>query len=255
MKKAVIAAGVAAMLSAGVQADVLGVYIGGQYWDVEAEGNFGDDPTNLVDFNLVDEKQGSYFIAFEHPVPFLPNLKVASTTLDTTGNAQLTEEFDFGDQVFSTGLDADAVFDFSYIDYTLYYELFDNDVLSFDIGLTGRDVDGDVSVTATTTTTPPVTLTGREELSAIIPMLYAATNIGIPGTDWNIFAEGNFLSFDDHTLYDYQAGISYELVDNLAVDVNLTLGYRAVKLELDDLDDLYSNIDFKGVFAGFVMHF
>ncbi|MBO9489721.1 TIGR04219 family outer membrane beta-barrel protein [Endozoicomonas sp. G2_1] len=255
MKKAVIAAGVASMLSAGVQADVLGVYVGGQYWDVEAEGNFGENPNNLVDFNLEDEKQGSYFIAFEHPVPFIPNVKVASTTLDTIGATQLTQSFDFGGQNFTTNLNADAVFDLSYIDYTFYYELFDNDVLSVDFGLTGRDVDGDVSVTATTTATPPVTLTGREELSQIIPMLYLATNVGIPGTDWNVFAEGNFLSFDDHTLYDYQAGISYELVDNLAVDVNLTLGYRAVKLELDDLDDLYSNIDFKGVFAGFVMHF
>jgi outer membrane protein len=79
--------------------------------------------------------------------------------------------------------------------------------------------------------------------------------VGLPFTGFNLFAEGNFLSIDDNVLYDYQAGISYELVENLAIDINLTLGYRAVKLELDDLDDLYTNLDFDGVFAGAVLHF
>jgi hypothetical protein len=45
------------------------------------------------------------------------------------------------------------------------------------------------------------------------------------------------------------------LIDNLAIDVNLTAGYRAVKLQLEDIDDLYTDIEFKGVFAGVVVHF
>jgi outer membrane protein len=77
----------------------------------------------------------------------------------------------------------------------------------------------------------------------------------LPGTSFNLFANGNLLSIDDHKLYDYQVGVSYELIDNLAVDVNLTVGYRAVKIELEDLDNLYTNIDFKGAFAGVVVHF
>jgi hypothetical protein len=63
------------------------------------------------------------------------------------------------------------------------------------------------------------------------------------------------LSIDSHTLYDYQVGISYELIDNLAIDVNLTADYRAVKLQLEDIDDLYTDIEFKGVLAGVVVHF
>lgn len=60
---------------------------------------------------------------------------------------------------------------------------------------------------------------------------------------------------DDSTVYDYQIGVSYELVDNLVVDLDLTLGYRAVKLELNDIDDLYSDLTFNGVFAGAIVHF
>ena len=32
-------------------------------------------------------------------------------------------------------------------------------------------------------------------------------------------------------------------------------GYRAVKLELNDIDDLYSDLTFNGVFAGAIVHF
>ena len=56
-------------------------------------------------------------------------------------------------------------------------------------------------------------------------------------------------------MYDLQAGIGYEVVDSLTVDIRLKVGYRAVNLRLDDLDNLYSNLDFKGVFAGVELHF
>jgi hypothetical protein len=44
-------------------------------------------------------------------------------------------------------------------------------------------------------------------------------------------------------------------MENLAVDVTFQVGYRAVELELDDLDDIYSNLEFKGVYAGLEVHF
>ncbi len=75
MKKLVLAASVATLLSVNAQADtLLGVYLGGQSWDSQASGVFGE-LDNLADFNLQDKRQGSYFIAVEHPVPVLPNIK------------------------------------------------------------------------------------------------------------------------------------------------------------------------------------
>lgn len=129
--------------------------------------------------------------------------------------------------------------------------MFDNDLISFDFGITGRDFDSDIVVRESEQSGRSAKLSA----SGIVPMLYAYTNIGLPFTGFNFYAEGNFLSLDDNVLYDLQAGVSYELIDNLAVDINVTLGYRTVKLELDDLDDLYSALDFDGVFAGVVVHF
>ncbi|NMP30364.1 TIGR04219 family outer membrane beta-barrel protein [Thalassotalea sp. M1531] len=260
MKKTLIAASLISLMSATAQADVVGLYIGGQIWDNEATGAFGET-ANMQEFRLDDEQQTSFHIAVEHPFPFIPNIKLAQTTLDTTGSATLTEEFKFGDETFTVGSSVDADFDVSYTDYTLYYELFDNGAFSFDFGLTGRDFDSEIVATSTVTTTDSSggsvteTLTGKQSASEIVPMLYAATEIGLMFTGLNLYAEGNFLSIDDHTLYDYQVGISYDLIDNIAVDVNVTAGYRSVKLELEDLSDLYTDIEFDGVFAGLVIHF
>ncbi|MFT6918979.1 MAG: outer membrane protein [Cognaticolwellia sp.] len=255
MKKIALAAALASILSTNVQADALGLYLGGQLWDNQASGTFGDG-SSQIDFNLADEKQNSFFIAFEHPLPLIPNIRIASTSLETIGNTSLTTDFEFEGETFSTDANINANFNVSYLDYTLYYELFDNDLLSFDFGLTARDFDGDVTVTAKANSgAESVTQSASIEVTDVVPMLYARTNVGLPLTGLNLYAQGNFLSFDDHTLYDYEVGVSYELVDNLAVDVNINAGYRAVKLELDDLNDLYTNIEFDGVFIGTTIHF
>ena len=253
MKRTIIAAGIATLLTASVQADtLLGLYIGGHMWANQADGSFGEGVDNQATFDFDDEKQGSFFVALEHPIPLIPNIKIASTTLDTVGKGAISGSFTFDGETYSDETTLDTTFDVSYVDYTFYYELFDNDLLTFDLGLTARDLDSQINVVGDIAGTETST-----DLSAsgIIPLLYVNTIIGLPFTGFNVFAEANFLSFDDNTIYDYQVGVSYELLDNLAVDLDLTLGYRAVKLELDDIDDLYSDLTFNGVFAGAIVHF
>jgi outer membrane protein len=255
MKKIALAAALASVLSTNVQADALGIYLGGQIWDNQASGTFGD-ASSQIDFNLEDETPSSFFIAFEHPLPLIPNARIASTSLETQGMTTLGNDFDFDDETFLSGADVNANFDVSYVDYTLYYELFDNDLLSFDFGITARDFDGDVTVsTQAATSAGVVAQSDTIAVTDIVPMLYVATTVGLPLTGLNLYAQGNFLSFDDHTLYDYEIGVSYELVDNFVIDVNLNAGYRSVKLDLEDLNNLYTNIEFDGAFVGTTIHF
>jgi len=250
MKKILLATALSAVISTSVQADtLLGLYVGGQIWAADSSGTFGDS-SDQENFNLDDETQGSFYAAFEHPLPLIPNIKIARTTLDTDSVTTLNSgvNFDFGGVSYNSASEVTTKFDLTYTDYTLYYEIFDNDLVSIDFGITGRDFDTDITLTQGGNE-------GDLSASGVIPMLYAYTNIGLPFTGFNVFGEGNFLALDDNSIYDVQVGISYELIDNLAVDVNLTLGYRAVQLEIDDLDNLNSALDFKGVFAGAVVHF
>lgn len=257
MKKAIIVTSLAAVLSANAQADtLLGLYIGGQVWANQAKGSIGESDvvSEQATFSFKDETQGSYFIALEHPIPLIPNLKITSTTLDTQGNTDLASQFTFGGKTYDVNAHVDSELDLSYIDYTFYYELFDNDLLTIDFGLTARDLETHISASGIdiSTLSQVSSDTGG---SGIIPMLYLSTIVGLPFTGFNVFAEGNFVSYDDQTLYDYQVGVSYEVLDNLAVDLNVTLGYRSMKLELNDLDDIYSDLTFNGVFVGTIVHF
>ncbi|MBL4764120.1 MAG: TIGR04219 family outer membrane beta-barrel protein [Colwellia sp.] len=251
MKKTIMAVSLAALLCTSAQADtLLGLYIGGHMWVNQAEGSFGEGSDNQAAFNFNDENQGGFFVAIEHPIPLIPNIKIASTTLDTVGGATISGSFTFEGETYSANSALDTTFDASYVDYTFYYELFDNDLLTFDFGITARDLESQITVVEQATTQ-----NSNLSVSGIIPLLYVNTVIGLPFTGFNVFAEANFLSYDDNTVYDYQIGVSYELLDNLAIDLDLILGYRAVKLELNDIDDLYSDLTFDGVFAGAIIHF
>lgn len=258
MKQTIIAAGIATLLTASVQADtLLGLYLGGHVWDAQTTGNFGEknSTTGKVtsqEFNFKDQQQGSYYIALEHPIPLVPNIRIASTVLDTNGQTDISEnDFSFGGISYPVNTTVDTAFDVNYIDYTLYYEILDNDLFTFDIGLTARDIDGDISIKDD----KGIISVSKEEFSAIVPMLYSSMIVGLPFTGFNVFAQGNYTGYDDSSIYDFQAGISYAVLDNLAVDLNVELGYKVVKMDIEDIDDIYADMEFKGVFAGATVHF
>lgn len=270
MKIKAFAATLAVVLTVNVKADSVGLYLGGQVWQSDASGTFGEK-NSPVDFNLEKEQQINYFIAVEHPVPLLPNLRISSATFDTTGKNTLTQPFKFNDETFAAGDDISASYNVSYIDYSLYYELFDNDKFSFDLGLSARDFNGDVTVTGPTVTLgdcdpsvpdnpctlPTSSYTPVEKIKTddIVAMLYVATNIGLPFTGLSVFGQGDFSLVGDHSLYDYQVGLNYELIKSIKGDINLSVGYQVVEMELKDLNSLFTDIKFKGAFVGVSAHF
>ncbi|MCI2286020.1 hypothetical protein L3081_24690 [Colwellia sp. MSW7] len=77
----------------------------------------------------------------------------------------------------------------------------------------------------------------------------------MPLTNLSVFAQGDFSLINDHTLFDYHVGLSYDLVKSRVGHFNLTLGYRAVKMEFENLDNLYTDLEFKGAFVGVIAHF
>ena len=84
------------LASSTVSADtVLGVYIGGQGWNMDASGSFADESTftantTAADFSFDENTQGSAYIAIEHFVPLVPNVKVNYSQMTTDGNTLLS---------------------------------------------------------------------------------------------------------------------------------------------------------------------
>ncbi|XQW86755.1 TIGR04219 family outer membrane beta-barrel protein [Thalassotalea piscium] len=274
MKIKAFAAILAALFTAHVQADTVGLYIGGQIWQSEVSDAL-DEQDTLNGFNLKKEQQSQYFVAIEHPYPLLPNVRISSSTLDSSGKSNSTEEINFTDpasQILHTSVIdtiVDANVNVSYVDYTLYYELFDNGLFSFDLGLTARDFNGAITVIEKTTTFntwsdifgTPYSYTSNDDSTAKIetndiePMLYLASSFSLPLSNLSAFVQGDFLLKGDQSIYDYQVGLSYDLVDNKMIDFNLILGYRVEHMTFEETDNLYTEVEYKGAFAGVIAHF
>lgn len=243
---------VGALSASAAHADtILGVYLGGHVWNVEPEGTFKDNGTALTDTNFAfnEETRGSFYIALEHPVPFVPNLKVRHNDMGSSGTA--TGSFTFGNQEFTGDATTDA--DLTNTDFLLYYEVLDNGLVSFDFGVNVKYIDGTFDVVGTDIA--GAALNANESFSGPVPMGYVAAKAGLPLSGLSVFGDISILSVGDHSLTDFQVGLGYEFIDSLAVDVTAQVGYRQFQLELEDLEDIDSDLDYSGIFAGLEVHF
>jgi len=233
-------------LASPVNADFVGLKAGGGIWDFEPSGTFrylGGDIDLKEDLKLKDEQGTFTFIAIEHPIPLIPNIKISKTNLATTGGGTLTVAYDFAGTTYSVSDTVETELDLSHSDVTLYYQFLDN-IISFDLGLTGKTFDGKASVTR-------AGVTNSTLIDDTIPMLYAAVGLTIPVIDIYLGVEGSALSIGDNSISDVTAKISYE--SDYAVGIEA--GVRTISIELDDLDSNYSNMEFSGAFANLFLHF
>lgn len=235
-------------ISGQAQADsVLGVYAGADLWQSNNSGRFGNnEPMQAFDFK--DRSQQAFYVAFEHLVPIVPNLRVQHVSIQTPGEAMLDDNFAFAGRRFNAGSQITSSLILRSTDYILYYELFDNPLLSFDLGVSAKHLKADFVVTNAEGA-------GTEQLNQWLPMLYLDTKVSILATGLDVFLSGSLSAVKDGQLYDVQAGVAYQLVDTLLVDTRLKLGFRSMDLRVDPLDNLYADMTFKGVFAGIELHF
>jgi len=256
MKKITTAVALAACMSAGsASADtILGVYAGVQSWNMDSVGSFGyvnDGSDSTAAFTFDTDNQNSFYIALEHPIPLVPNVKIKRNNMETTGTTNLLTTFEFADTVFDVSSDLSTNVDLSNTDYILYYEILDNDLVTVDLGINAKNINGVINVVSL----QDPSVNANESFDGFVPMAYGNVEIGLPFTGLTVYAEGSLLSIDGHSLHDYEMGIAYTFVDNLAVDLTVQLGYRSFLLELDDLEKVNTNLEFDGVFVGLEVHF
>lgn len=250
MKKTLVAALLCSTFSVTTYADtLLGIYAGAQAWRSSTAGGFASS-TSTSNFNFDDDTNSAYYVALEHPLPFVPNVKLIQNSLDSNGLTTLSSDVTFEGQTYLQSTDVMAVSDISSTDFILYYELFDNDIVSFDLGVNGKYIDGSLALTDTATAT-----SSSGSFSGILPMLYSRVQVGIPFSGLSAYAEGSYLSFNDSSVSDYQIALVYSLIDSLTLDMSVQLGYRDVEIDIDDLDDVYANLEYDGLFAGVEVHF
>jgi len=85
-----------------------------------------------------------------------------------------------------------------------------------------------------------------------IPMLYGKARFNIPKTDISLQFEGNGISYEETTFYDYELSARYTFSMGLGIEA----GYKSAHLDSEDLaDGLIVDMDFSGPYASIVWDF
>jgi len=242
------------ILSMPSRADtVLGIYVGAGVWQSDFSGSLSETGQLSVDLSndlgISGEDTNFAFIALEHPIPIIPNIRIQQTDLSISDTGNLSQTIIYDGTTFTASTDVNSTLDFSHIDATLYYELLDNWV-NLDFGVTFRMFDGEASIETVAT---PVQA-ARQELEGTIPMLYLKGQIDLPFTGFYLAASGNAIGYDGNKLTDLIATVGYQS-DGLVLDFGVEVGIRTFTFELDDLDEIDGDIEMSGVYAALTIHF
>lgn len=252
MKKISTSLILAGLLTASPAAfsDFLGVYAGGGVWESDFSGDIGDrnqPGADLRDLGLDDDRNKFYFVAFEHFVPLIPNIRLQQTDISLGSSALVSRSFVLDDVTYNVNEAVTTDFDLSHLDATLYYELLDNWV-NLDLGLTFRKFDGEVSFNSASS--------GRasEKIDETLPMLYAKAQFDLPFTGFYVAASGNYTGYDGSDVSDFTAAVGY-MSNGLLLDLGFELGVREFSVELDNVSGLDADMKIDGPYASFYLHF
>ncbi len=161
-------------------AALLGATAGVEYWAVDSEINnvkssgFKADP--------------SVYVSLEHFIPLIPNGKLRYTGVNTEDNSTDYDQFDL----------------------IAYYEILDNDLIEFDIGLNLQHFDGKYR---------------GQTFTEWQPNLYSNVVVGIPATPLSIYGDFSYGTFDSTSTVDVEAGAMFSL-SLVAASIDFKLGYR-----------------------------
>lgn len=227
------------------QADtVFGIYAGAGTWQSEYSGDIGKPATSPNDLGMDENNNNFYYIAIEHPIPFLPNIKVQQNDITSKQSSIIENSVNIGDITYPSGSNLATDFDLSHTDAALYYELLDN-WLTLDVGVTLRKYSGHLQAES-------AGRSDRTDIDISVPLAYGHMQFDLPLTGFFAGFSGNYISYDGNDLADYSAKIGYSF--DSALDLGVEVGYRALTVNIDD-DDVQTNLDIKGPYAAAIFHF
>lgn len=198
-------------LAAPLHADVFAVKGGLSSWWPEGDGPGANGDTEQV---------FSASLALEHPVPIIPNFKL--------------RVWDYSGETIG-GVDLRAV------DAILYYEIFDNDVVDLDLGVTATNYgNGRVGL--------------NQEFEGWLPQVYGNLRIPITGdgTGLGLYSEATASQWDGNSTVDIEGGVDFKL-DAPVLDVLIRAGYRHINNDFDDFDNFDGKLEFSGWTIGVIV--
>ncbi|RMA97216.1 TIGR04219 family outer membrane beta-barrel protein [Hydrogenothermus marinus] len=177
-------------------------------------------------------------------LPILPNIKVEYLPAKYDGTGKITKTFKFGDYTFTA---SDNIYSKLKLDQ-YYLSLFYNLPIPFvkpRIGVAVDYADGYAYVKSLTTGQED-----RADFKAPIPMAYLGLHASVPKLPIEFDFEGKGIAYKGNRLIDIKAMGMFTLIGiPLIGKAYVGGGYRYQKIKLDDIDNVYSDLKFKGFFG------
>lgn len=224
MKKKLLALTLLTGLSNNVTADMLGTYFGADVWQSGVDGSMQIDSHSAVT-SYEDTYNYRVYAKFEHPIPLIPNAALSFSNIDVEGKG------------------TNQNISLKTVDFTLYYEFLDNDLVSLDAGITWRQLNGTFQ-------------DGNTDVSfkGPLPMGYAYGEVGLPMFPLKAFAMVNAIGITGDVYGDAEIGLAFMLNPGYVLDWSLRAGYRIQQLDFK-VDDVKADATIDGVFVGLEGHF
>ena len=231
------------MTAFAAKADFVGIHGGAGYWDSQMGGTILADGISLEDdLNIAGNSSNHVWFALEHPVPLLPNIRIAATQLEDSGDGTISQDFVFLGTNYTVSQQVYTEIDLTHADVTLYYEIIDIG-MDLDIGVTARWIDAKLTIEDFT-----------ESADVVIPMIYARAKVGLPFSGGYIAGDVNTAKYRGNGLTDYTVKVGWETENFIFPEFGIEVGYRDFSLKADD-SDLYFDINVEGAFLNLTAHF
>ncbi|PNH98463.1 TIGR04219 family outer membrane beta-barrel protein [Vibrio diazotrophicus] len=173
-------------------------------------------PSTKIDNTRRDDANSPVLnLAFEHQLPYLPNVSVRYTNLDA----------DYAS--------------YDKFDYTFYYNILERDLMTFDAG---------ISMTQYANSEYKATDGQKYSFDDLTFNWYAHAEISVPETNFDIIGQFEFGDSDGIKSSDVIAGVQY-VVPLAEGDLSFRGGYRVIDLEFTDLVTASPNNKMSYVFA------
>jgi outer membrane protein len=248
MKKLLLCATTALTFVTTINADTIGAEVGYAAWNTSLSGNI-QKGTGTFDFENdlgygSNEVNGFMWAYIDHPLPFLPNIKIQKTNYSDSASGTINANVTFDNQNFTASDTVTSSLTLDQFDIIPYWRILDNWV-NFDIGLNIKSIDGNIQVDDSSGNH------ANHDFSVILPMLYTKARVDLPFTGLSIEADLSYIGYSGNKFSDIKAGVVYETTFGLGA----TAGYRQQNVTLDDIDNTYGDLNIKGPYAGLFYHF
>ena len=198
----------------------------------------GDDIVDIQDELKWKDENDIFLRAYlEHPVPLIPNIRVGYRKFRNSGEGTINKSFFWG--AINIDRDVDSNLDLDIYDLTLYYQFLDKEI-DLDAGLNLKYLNGTIDVNS-----------DHRDIDIPIPMLYGKAKIDIGNSDLSFLLEGDYISYKNNQLYDVELGARYSFALGFAIEA----GYKALKIKVDDVDNVSMETKFNGAYGKLVWDF